>query len=157
MKAQVKWFSNPIKAYTARVYTKQQDLHVTYNGYTNMIHMDGKEPSGFTESSYNGWRIGGGNSGGDPAEPISISGFVGHMNDQFQATAAMKLEFNGMYYGQAADLLLAGVEHFGMSDYVTTEDINGILVEMDNSPQNDKLFKTEFLLGAKKLAEQING
>lgn len=78
----MKWFNNPVMEYTAKVYSKQE-LQVTYNGQTNMVHMDGKSPSGFTESTYDGWRVGGGNSGGEPAGPISVADFVSLMNDEF--------------------------------------------------------------------------
>jgi hypothetical protein len=43
---------SPAKDYTVKVYTKQDVRVVDINGETSVIHMDGKTPSGFTESKY---------------------------------------------------------------------------------------------------------
>lgn len=111
MKVQMKWYNNPVWEYSARVYSKQ-DLTVTSNGQSNMYHMDGQSPSGFTNSNYNGWRADGG-SLNIYASPIDVAAYVDLMNDEFQATAQSRIAFNGLNFVQAKDLLESGLEHFG--------------------------------------------
>ena len=45
------YFSSPVKRdYTVKVYSKQDLSIVDEDGNTNMLHMDGSEPSGFDSS-----------------------------------------------------------------------------------------------------------
>lgn len=44
----------PAKDYTVKLYSKHDIKITNSNGKTNMIHMDGQYPSGFTESKYCG-------------------------------------------------------------------------------------------------------
>jgi hypothetical protein len=46
------WDTFYAKDYTIKVYSKQTLSVKDSKGNTNMIHMDGKEPSGFTKSKY---------------------------------------------------------------------------------------------------------
>jgi len=67
--------------YTARVYSKQDLQVLNDRGQSNMIHMDGQSPSGFTDSNYDGWRVGGHSL--TTVEPIDVARFVDLMNDEF--------------------------------------------------------------------------
>jgi hypothetical protein len=54
LKVGYKWFTNTVKDYTVKVYSKQDlDIYDQY-GELNVLHMDGQSPSGFTDSSYTG-------------------------------------------------------------------------------------------------------
>ena len=46
------WDTFYAKDYTIKVYTAQELEVRDANGETNMIHMDGQEPSGFTKSNF---------------------------------------------------------------------------------------------------------
>jgi hypothetical protein len=48
------WFDSPAKDYTVKIYSKQTLEVKNSSGETNVIHMDGQEPSGFTTSTYRG-------------------------------------------------------------------------------------------------------
>ena len=48
------WMNSPAKDYTVKVYSKQNLSVLDSNGNTNMKHMDGQTPSGFTDSTYTG-------------------------------------------------------------------------------------------------------
>lgn len=153
IKAQVKWFDNPNPEYTVRVYSKQDLTLVNENGQSNMIHMDGQSPSGFTDSNYNGWREGGAIVSTDP---VDVTDFVTLMNDYFQATASATTGFNGLTFIQANDLLEQGLEHFGLQAYASGSDYDRESQAQDADGDN-LLFKTEFLLAAKSLANFVNG
>lgn len=55
--------------YTVRVYSKPGYEVTDEQGRTNMIHMDGQEPSGFTNSNYRGY---GGAKGVDVPSPKPV-------------------------------------------------------------------------------------
>jgi hypothetical protein len=65
---QYTWDQQPAKDYTVKIYSKQNLEVKDANGATNMIHMDGQQPSGFTSSTYCGMSStgcgGGDNNGG---------------------------------------------------------------------------------------------
>jgi hypothetical protein len=48
------WFNSPAKDYTVKIYSKQSLEVKNASGETNIQHMDGQEPSGFTSSTYRG-------------------------------------------------------------------------------------------------------
>ena len=52
MEVNYNWLFLSAKDYTVKVFSKQQLQVLDSNGETNMIHMDGQEPSGFTKSGY---------------------------------------------------------------------------------------------------------
>jgi hypothetical protein len=68
-------------AYTARVYSKQDLQVLNDRGQSNMMHMDGQSPSGFTNSVYDGWRADGGVASTSSSDPIDVAGYVNLMND----------------------------------------------------------------------------
>jgi hypothetical protein len=49
-----KWFTNPVKDYTVTLYSSQSIDVKDKSGNTNVLHMDGQSPSGFTGSNYKG-------------------------------------------------------------------------------------------------------
>ena len=54
IKVDYTWFNTPHKDYTVKIYSKQ-DLSIKDSDNKSVIyHMDGKEPSGFTKSTYRG-------------------------------------------------------------------------------------------------------
>lgn len=117
-----------------------------------MIHMDGQSPSGFTNSNYDGWRVGGHSLA--TVEPIDVARFVDLMNDEFQATAMSRLAFTGLDFTTAKDLLESGLDHFGMAEFAHVANYEQFLVY--DADGDNQLFKTEFLLAAKSLAEYVN-
>jgi hypothetical protein len=52
MEVDYSWDMFYVKDYTIKVYSSQTLDVKDFNGETNMIHMDGQQPSGFTESTY---------------------------------------------------------------------------------------------------------
>lgn len=121
-----------------------------------MIHMDGQSPSGFTDSNYDGWRVGGHSL--TTVEPFDVARFVDLMNDEFQATAMSRLAFTGLDFITAKDLLNSGLDHFGMAEKKGIFGINDYheMFQLYDADGDNLLFKTEFLLAAKSLAEYVN-
>jgi hypothetical protein len=66
-----------------------------------------------------------------------------------------RLAFTGLDFITAKDLLESGLDHFGMADKANTSDIESLSKAQDADGDN-QLFKTEFLLAAKSLAEYVN-
>jgi hypothetical protein len=66
-----------------------------------------------------------------------------------------RIGFTGLDFTSANDLLETGLEHFGMSELVNASDIASLSKAQDADGDN-QLFKTEFLLAAKSLAEYVN-
>ena len=54
LKVRYLWMGSPAKDYTVRIYSKQKLEVLDSHGKTNMLHMDGQLPTGFTNSSYRG-------------------------------------------------------------------------------------------------------
>ena len=52
MEVNYSWDLFYAKDYTIKVFSNQQLEVLDSNGETNMIHMDGQEPSGFTKSDF---------------------------------------------------------------------------------------------------------
>lgn len=54
VRAAYTWFNSPSPDYTVKIYSKQTLQVKSSTSTTNMIHMDGSSPSGFTNSTYKG-------------------------------------------------------------------------------------------------------
>lgn len=54
VRAKYLWFDSPAKDYTVGIYSKQNLEVLDSTGSSNILHMDGKTPSGFTKSTYRG-------------------------------------------------------------------------------------------------------
>ena len=65
-----------------------------------------------------------------------------------------RLAFTGLDFITAKDLLNSGLDHFGLAEFSGITD-NHELTLADADGDN-LLFKTEFLLAAKSLAEYVN-
>lgn len=64
VRAKYLWFNSPAKDYTVKIYSKQALEVKDSTGATNILHMDGQSPSGFTDSTYRGM-----NPTTDPTNP----------------------------------------------------------------------------------------
>lgn len=58
VRAKYNWFDSPAKDYTVKIYSKQSLEVKDSTGQTNILHMDGQSPSGFTDSTYRGMNPG---------------------------------------------------------------------------------------------------
>ena len=48
------WMGSPAPDYTVSIYSSQNLEVLDKNSYMRIVHMDGKSPSGFTDSKYSG-------------------------------------------------------------------------------------------------------
>ena len=54
VRAKYLWLGSPAKDYTVKIYSKQSLEVKNFLGQTNILHMDGQLPTGFTDSSFRG-------------------------------------------------------------------------------------------------------
>jgi len=66
-----------------------------------------------------------------------------------------RLAFTGLDFITAKDLLNSGLDHFGMAEFSGITD-NHEQFQLYDADGDNLLFKTEFLLAAKSLAEYVN-
>lgn len=76
VRAKYIWFDSPAKDYTVSIYSSQSLEVLNSTGQTNILHMDGQSPSGFTTSTYRGMNpsndVDGGSNGGTTEEETLI-------------------------------------------------------------------------------------
>jgi len=69
VRAKYLWFNSPAKDYTVKIYSKQALEVKDTTGSTNIVHMDGQYPSGFTDSTFRGMNPEDNDYPTDPVDP----------------------------------------------------------------------------------------